>query len=256
MSRRDTKPLIAGNWKLHKTIPEALELAGALKRDLAACTGADLLVCPPFVDLKPVADLLQGSSIALGGQDLFWEDAGAFTGAISGPMLRSAGCSHVIIGHSERREHFGDTDQIVNKKIRAAITSALTPILCVGESLEKREQKVTKEFLRKQLGLDIRGIGPEWIARIIVAYEPIWAIGTGMTATPRQAGETHRFIRELFAEHYNDSIANNIRILYGGSVKPDNARVLIAEADVDGFLVGGASLDAAAFVAIARCSTM
>ncbi len=250
------KPLVAGNWKLHKAIPEALDLAGALKRDLAGFTGADLLICPPFVDLKPVADLLQGSNISLGGQDLFWEDSGAFTGAISGPMLKSAGCSYVIIGHSERREHFGDTDEIVNKKLKAAIVSALTPILCVGESLEKREQKVTKEFLRKQLGMDIRGIGSEWISRIVVAYEPIWAIGTGMTATPRQAGATHRFIRELFAEHYNDTIAGGVRILYGGSVKPDNARSLIAETDVDGFLVGGASLEAGSFIAIARYSAM
>lgn len=249
-------PLIAGNWKLYKTIPEAVELAGELKRDLAGFTGADLLVCPPFIDLVPVAEELSGSSIALGAQDLFWEDSGAFTGAISGPMLKEAGCSYVIVGHSERRAYFGDTDDVVNKKLNAAISSALTPILCIGESLEKREQKVTKEFLRKQLGADIRGIGAELISRIVVAYEPIWAIGTGRTASPQMAGETHHFIRELFAEHYDASIAANLRILYGGSVKPDNARVLIAEEDIDGFLIGGASLKAESFVKIARYSIM
>ena len=250
------KPLIAGNWKLHKTIPEALELAGELKRELADFSGADLLICPPFIDLRPVADLLTGSHIALGGQDLFWEDSGAFTGQISGPMLKSAGCAYVIIGHSEMRKYFGNTDEVVNKKLQAAIRSALTPILCVGESLEKREQKVTKEFLRKQLGADIQGVGREGISRIVVAYEPIWAIGTGRTASPRMAGETHHFIRELFAEHYDASIANNLRILYGGSVKPENARALIAEEDIDGFLIGGASLKADSFGKIARYSTL
>lgn len=250
------KPLIAGNWKLHKTVPEALELAEELKRELADFTGADILICPPFIDLRPVADILAGSPIALGGQDLFWEDSGAFTGQISGPMLKSAGCGYVIIGHSEMRAYFGDTDEIVNKKLQAAIRSALTPVLCVGESLEKREQKVTKEFLRKQLGADIQGVGREWISRIVVAYEPIWAIGTGRTASPRMAGETHHFIRDLFAEHYDAYIANNLRILYGGSVKPENARALIAEEDIDGFLIGGASLKADSFGKIARYSTL
>jgi triosephosphate isomerase (TIM) len=250
------KPLIAGNWKLNKTVPEALELAGSLKQDLADGDRVDLLVCPPYVALYPVAELLRGTAIALGGQDLFWEDSGAFTGAISGPMLKAAGCSHVIVGHSERREIFGDSDEVVNRKLKAALAAGLTPILCVGETLEKREQKVTKEFLRKQLGADIKGLERELISRILVAYEPIWAIGTGMTATPSQAGETQHFIRDLFREHYDDGIAENLRILYGGSVKPDNARTLISEEDVDGFLIGGASLQADSFVRIARSSSL
>lgn len=250
------KPLIAGNWKLYKTVPEALELAGRLKGELADCTRVDLLVCPPYVAIHPVAELLRGTPIAVGGQDLFWEDSGAFTGAVSGPMLKVAGCSFVIVGHSERREIFGDGDEEVNRKLKAALASGLTPVLCVGETLEKREQKVTKEFLRKQLGADIKGLDREQILKLVVAYEPIWAIGTGMTATPGQAGETQRFIRELFREHYDASVAENLRILYGGSVKPDNARDLIAQEDVDGFLIGGASLKADSFARIARFSSL
>jgi len=250
------KPLIAGNWKLNKTVPEALELAGRLKQELADCDRVDLLICPPYVAIQPVAELLRSTPIALGGQDLFWEDSGAFTGAVSGPMLKAAGCSYVIVGHSERREIFGDRDRDVNRKLGAALGSGLTPILCVGETLDKREKKVTKEFLRKQLGADIRGLDQEQIAKIVVAYEPIWAIGTGKTATPRQAGETQRFIRELFREHYDASVADNLRILYGGSVKPDNARDLLAQEDVDGFLIGGASLQADSFVRIARSSSL
>ena len=202
------RKLIAGNWKLHKTIPEALELAGALKRDLYEFKGADLLICPPYTALAPVAEVIAGGPISLGAQDLFWEDSGAFTGEISGPLLRDAGCSYVIVGHSERREYFGDTDEVVNKKLKAAIASGLTPILCVGESLEKREQKVTKEFLRKQLGEDIKGMGPDTITRLVVAYEPLWAIGTGRTASPQMAGETHQFIRELFREHYDRIVSS------------------------------------------------
>ncbi len=250
------KPLIAGNWKLNKTVPEALELAGELKQELADFSRADLLVCPALVALYPVAELLRGSPIAVGGQDLFWEESGAFTGAVSGSMLKSAGCSYVIVGHSERREIFGDSDQDVNRKLRAALDAGLTPILCVGETLDKREQKVTREFLRKQLGTDIRGIERDLISRILVAYEPIWAIGTGVTATPAQAGETQRFIRDLFREHYDREVGDNLRILYGGSVNPDNARALIAEDHIDGFLIGGASLRADSFIRIARSSVL
>lgn len=250
------KPFIAGNWKLNKTVPEALELAGQLKRGLVDCDRVDLLVCPPYPALYPVAELLRGSPIAIGAQDLFWEDSGAFTGAVSGPMLRAAGCSHVIVGHSERRELFGDVDRNVRRKLQAALASGLTPILCVGESLEKREQKVTKEFLSKQLGAAIKGLDREMISRIIVAYEPIWAIGTGMASTPGPTGETQHFIRELFGEHYDAEIAENLRILYGGSVKADNARDLISELDIDGFLIGGASLQADSFVRIAQAASM
>jgi len=248
--------MIAGNWKMHKTIPEALRLVNDLKRGLYDYDRAELLVCPPFTALSAVADLLPESNIKLGAQDLFWEDSGAFTGEVSGPMLKDAGCAFVIVGHSERRQYFGDSNEVVNKKLRAALGCGLTPIICVGEPLEKREQQVTKEYLRKQLGETLKGLGEESVGKIIIAYEPIWAIGTGKTATPRMAGETQRFIRQLFEEHYNASLAGGLRILYGGSVKPDNARALMAEEDVDGFLVGGASLDADSFIKIAEYSAI
>lgn len=250
------KALIAGNWKLHKTIPEALRLVNELKRGLYDYNWADLLVCPPFTALSAVADLLQESAIHLGAQDIFWEDSGAFTGEVSGPMLKDAGCSFVIVGHSERRQYFGDTNEVVNKKLSAALNCGLTPIVCVGEPLEKREQQVTKEYLRKQLGESLKGLSRELVVRIVMAYEPIWAIGTGRTATPRLAGETQRFIRQLFEEHYNASLAGGLKILYGGSVKPDNAQALMAEEDVDGFLVGGASLDSDSFIKIAQYSAI
>lgn len=250
------RPLIAGNWKLHKTIPEAIQLANELKRKLYDFDRGDLLICPPFTALSAVADVLQGSNIYLGAQDLFWEDSGAFTGEVSGPLLRDAGCSFVIVGHSERRQYFGDNDEVVNKKLQAAINSGLTPILCVGEPLEKREQKVTKEYLRKRLRANLRGLGGEMVMKIVFAYEPIWAIGTGRTATPQMAGETQRFIRQLFEEHYDSTVAGGMRIIYGGSVKPENAPALMAEEDVDGFLIGGASLQADSFIKIAQYSIL
>ncbi|HOO77558.1 MAG TPA: triose-phosphate isomerase [bacterium] len=243
--------LVAGNWKLHKTVPEALELAGQLRESLGNFAGTDLLVCPAFPALKPVADALSGTGIAVGGQDLFYEDTGAFTGEVSGPMLRSAGCAFVIVGHSERRQFFGDTGKTVNRKIGAALASGLVPIVCIGEPLEKREHNVTKEFLRKQVEETFAGLGEAEIDRLVVAYEPIWAIGTGRTATPAIAEETQRFVRELFGIRYGEAAAR-LRILYGGSVKPSNAAELIAGEDIDGFLVGGASLDAASFAGIAR----
>ncbi len=245
------RTLIAGNWKLHKTIPEALQTANEIKRGLYDCNEADVLVCPVFTALSAVADVLAESNIQLGAQDLFWEDSGAYTGEVSGPLLKDAGCRFVIVGHSERRQYFGDTDEVVNKKLHAALRAGLTPILCVGESLEKREQKVTKEFLSKQLEGSVRGLSKDQVGEIVVAYEPIWAIGTGRTATPRIAGEAHRFIRQLFEEDYD---AAGLRILYGGSVKPENARALIAEEDIDGFLIGGASLEADSFIKIAQYS--
>jgi triosephosphate isomerase len=250
------KPLIAGNWKLHKTIPEAIQLANELKRALYDFDRGDILICPPFTSLSAVADVLEGSNIYLGAQDLFWEDSGAFTGEVSGPMLKDAGCSFVIVGHSERRQYFGDNDKAVNKKLRSALQAGLTPILCVGESLEKREQKVTKEFLRKQLGEDLKNMGKDMVIAMVIAYEPIWAIGTGRTASPDLAGETHHFIRQLFEEHYDSAVAGGMKILYGGSVKPDNAEALMAREDVDGFLIGGASLEADSFIEIARLSVL
>jgi triosephosphate isomerase len=246
------RPLFAGNWKLNKTIPEAVRLAGELKRELGDVSAADILICPPFTALSAVGDVLAGSPLLLGGQDLYWEKSGAFTGAVSGPLLADAGCRCVIIGHSERRQYFGETDAAVNRKAVAALESSLTPVVCVGEPLEKREQGVTKEFIRKQLEEGIRPLGEEKAGKIVIAYEPIWAIGTGKTATPQIAQETHAFIRSWLAERFGPALAAALRLLYGGSVKPDNSKVLMAEADIDGFLVGGASLEAKSFIAIVR----
>lgn len=246
------RPLFAGNWKLNKTIPEAVRLAGELKRELADVSAADVLLCPVFTALSAVGDVLSGSPLLLGGQDLYWEKSGAFTGEVSGPLLADAGCRYVIVGHSERRQYFGETDATVNRKAAAALESSLTPVVCVGEPLEKREQGVTQEFIRKQLEEGIRPLGAERVRKLVIAYEPIWAIGTGKTATPRIAQETHAFIRSWLAERFGADLSAGLRILYGGSVKPDNARALMAEADIDGFLVGGASLEAKSFIAIVR----
>ncbi len=246
------RPLFAGNWKLNKTVPEAVRLAGELKRELADVSSADVLLCPVFTALSAVGDVLAGSPLLLGGQDLYWEKSGAFTGEVSGPLLADAGCRYVIVGHSERRQYFGETDATVNRKAAAALESSLTPVVCVGEPLEKREQGVTQEFIRKQLEEGIRPLGAERVLKLVIAYEPIWAIGTGKTATPRIAQETHAFIRSWLAERFGADLSAGLRILYGGSVKPDNARALMAEADIDGFLVGGASLEAKSFIAIVR----
>jgi len=250
------KTFIAGNWKLHKTVPEAEELAREIKERLGDFEGGDLLICPPFTALSPVAQVVAGSSIALGGQDLFWEEEGAYTGAVSGAMLKSAGCRYVIVGHSERRQIFGDGNETVNRKLKAALRSGLSPILCVGEPLEKREQKVTKEFLRKQLNGSLQGLSGEEISKLILAYEPIWAIGTGRTATPALAQETHFFLRQLLEAGFSPALARSLRILYGGSVKPENARALIIKEDIDGFLIGGASLKADSFAEIAQVSVL
>jgi triosephosphate isomerase len=250
------KPFIAGNWKLHKTVPEAVRLAGELEKKLGDFQGGDLLICPPFIDLAPVAEVVERGPIALGGQDLFWEEEGAYTGAVSGTMLKSAGCRYVIVGHSERRQLFGDSNEMVNRKLQAALRSGLTPILCLGEPLEKREQKVTKEYLRKQLAGSLKGLSGEEISKMIIAYEPIWAIGTGRTATPALAQETHFFLRQLLEDIFSPSLARSLRILYGGSVKPENARALIGRKDIDGFLIGGASLKADSFAEIAQLSIL
>jgi len=248
------KPFIAGNWKLHKTIPEAVELAGELAAALADTSAADLLVCPPFPALKPVADVLEGSGIAVGAQDIFYENSGAWTGTVSGPMLTAAGCSYVIIGHSERRQHFHDTGEVVNRKLNAAFNAGLIPIVCIGEPLEKRQQNVTREFLKKQIDESFAGISAEQLENLLVAYEPIWAIGTGRTATPEIAEDTQSYIRELFRDRYGSSTTDGLRILYGGSVKPENAASLFAQEDIDGFLVGGASLKADSFAGIVAAS--
>lgn len=248
------KPIIAGNWKLNNTSQEAAELVTLLKRNLSEVTDVDIVVCPVFTALSVVADLLTESDIHLGAQNLYWEDAGAFTGEVSGGLLKEIGVDYVIIGHSERRQFFGETNQTVNKKIRAALKHGLTPIVCVGEVLAEREAEKTFDVIQRQIKESLAGFSADEAKKMIVAYEPVWAIGTGKTATPQQAQEVHKFIRDLLAELYDDETAGEIRIQYGGSVKPDNIADLISQPDIDGALVGGASLKADSFTQIVKNS--
>jgi triosephosphate isomerase len=246
------RPLIAGNWKMHKNLRESIELVTALKRELHSACDRDLAVCPPFTALATVGEILQGSGILLGAQDISYEPEGAFTGEVSGVMLRDVGCRLVIIGHSERRRLFGDTNEVVRKKIGAALLVGLTPIVCVGETLDKREQGVTDEFLRKQCDGSFERLGEREFRQCVIAYEPVWAIGTGRTATPAQASAAHSTIRLWARERYSATTADALRILYGGSVTPDNVEALMAMEGIDGALVGGASLKAEPFSRIAR----
>jgi len=249
MTRR--KPLIAGNWKMYKNIPEAVETARELVNLLnKEPTDAEVMIAPGYVLLNAVAHEIEKSSIFLGAQDLFWEKEGAYTGAICADMLVSAGCKYVIIGHSERRQYFSETDEHVNLKIRAAISSGLAPILCVGETEIERESEETFSVLDKQIQLGLKSFSYDELEKLVVAYEPVWAIGTGKTATSRQAQEVHKFLRNALENRFGNALAENIRILYGGSVKPDNIAELMAMPDVDGALVGGASLNAGIFFRI------
>ncbi|HLW53208.1 MAG TPA: triose-phosphate isomerase [Candidatus Angelobacter sp.] len=246
------KKLIAANWKMYKTPEQAREFVAAFLPQVWEHTRDEMVLCPPFVTLPAVASALDGSRVQLGGQDMFWEKEGAFTGAISAHMLRAAGCSHVIIGHSERRQYFGETDDTVNRKLRAALHGGLIPIVCVGEVIAEREAGLTEDVLRRQCSIAFREISSGQAIPIVVAYEPVWAIGTGKTATPELAGEAHRVIRAEAAEAFGEGVAGKIRILYGGSVKPDNVKSLMAHPDIDGALVGGASLDPKSFAAIVK----
>jgi len=245
-------PLIAGNWKMFKTCGEAADTALELAGLVETTSNVEIMIAPPFTALVPVADTLRGTRVALGAQNLHWEKEGAFTGELSAAMLVSAGCSHVIIGHSERRQYFGETDETVNRKIRAALAHELVPVFCVGESDDEREAGDTFSVLDKQIRKGLEGFSPNDLGSLVVAYEPVWAIGTGKTATKEQAQEIHRFIRSLMADLFGDALAKSVRILYGGSVKPDNVSALMSMADVDGALVGGASLDAETFSRIVR----
>jgi triosephosphate isomerase len=245
----DRVPLIAGNWKMHKTLAEARELVRGLRRGLEPGRRVEVVVAPPYTAMRTVAREIRGSFILMAAQDTFWEAKGAFTGAISPVMLKDVGCSYVIVGHSERRQHFFETDQTVNLKLQAALAAGLGPILCVGETLEQRREGRTLEVVGTQLTEGLAGLPPEAAAALIVAYEPVWAIGTGLTATPAQAQEVHAFIRARLAELLGAG-GGNIRLLYGGSVTPENAAALLAEPDLDGALVGGASLQADSFLKI------
>lgn len=243
-------PVIAGNWKLFKTIAEATALVNDLKPLVAATSGVEIVVAPVFTALSRVSDALAGSNIHLAAQNCYWEEEGAFTGEVAPKLLKDAGCSHVIIGHSERRQYFGETDATVNKKVKAALVAGLTAIVCVGETLAQREADKTFAVIETQIRGGLEAIPVESLKQVVIAYEPVWAIGTGKTASDAQAQEIHAFIRGLVAKLFGQSAAGGIRILYGGSVKPDNVKGLMAQADIDGALVGGASLKADSFAAI------
>ena len=251
MTITNEKPFIAGNWKMYKTIPEAVEMVKALKEASSEQIEAELVVIPPMTVLSEVKKAIEGSQVKLGAQNMYWEDEGAFTGEISAPMLKDAGCEYAVIGHSERRQYFGETDETVNKKIKAALAHNLIPIMCIGESLDEREKGKTIEKVEDQINAGLEGLGKDEISRLIIAYEPIWAIGTGLTATPSQAEEVHIFIREKLAEKYGNETASCAIILYGGSVKPASTYELLKEKNINGALVGGASLEADSFIQIA-----
>jgi triosephosphate isomerase len=242
------RPLIAGNWKMFKTQAQAEALATDVRN--GASGDVDVVIAPPFTALATVAAVLKGSAVGLAGQNMHSEAEGAFTGEVSPAMLRDAGCTHVILGHSERRQLFGETDEGVAKKAQAAFAHGLTPIVCVGETLAERESSRTMEVVERQTERALRGLTADQAAVLLVAYEPVWAIGTGRTATPEQAQEVHAFIRKHVAGSHGAPAAAALRILYGGSVKPDNIGALMAQADVDGALVGGASLEAFGFLKI------
>ena len=246
------RPLIAGNWKMYKTVAEAQETARELAMQTADVGSVDIMIAPPFTAIAHVAEVAAGSPIAVGAQDLFWETEGAYTGEIAPGMLTAAGCRYVIIGHSERRQHFGETDETVNRKITAAVAAGLAPILCIGESERQREADETFSILDKQVKNGLNNLFANDLKELVIAYEPIWAIGTGKTATSAQAQEVHQFLRRLLVELYDEAFAHSTRILYGGSVKPDNIAELMAMEDIDGALVGGASLSAENFARIVR----
>ena len=248
------KKLIAGNWKMCKITNEAVDLANRLKRGLASVQDVDIVVCPPFTALTSVYDIVMESNIVLGAQDMYWEKEGAFTGEVSPVMLKDCGCEFVIVGHSERRKFFNETDSLVNKKTKAALSFGLTPIVCIGETLEEREAGSTNEVLKRQLDNGFNDMSAEDMRSLVIAYEPVWAIGTGKTATPGVAQEAHKFIREWIKAAFSLEVAAELRILYGGSVKPENTKELVSQEDIDGALVGGASLTAESFVAIVKNS--
>jgi triosephosphate isomerase len=246
------KPLIAGNWKMYKTPAEAAAYAAALLPLVAGVADREVMIAPPYPALSAVADVLKGSSVGLGAQDLFWETEGAFTGQVSPKMLHAVGCRYAIVGHSERRQFFSETDATVNRKTRAALAAGLVPVVCVGESEAEREAGQTFSILDKQLKGGLQGFSANDVGPLVIAYEPVWAIGTGKTATSAQAEEAHRFIRSRVEGLFGAAAAAAMRILYGGSVKPDNIAELMAMPDIDGGLVGGASLNPESFAKIVR----
>jgi len=247
-------PCIAGNWKMYKTVHDATVFVKELKSAVKDVSGVDIIVAPTFTAVHAAAEAARNTNIEVAAQDLYWEKEGAFTGEISGAMIKEAGAEYVIIGHSERRRLFGETDATVNRKIVAAMGAELTPIVCVGETLDERERNETLAVLDRQIKDGLDGLTAAQVADLVIAYEPVWAIGTGRTATAAQAQEAHAHIRQRLRQWFGADTADRCRVLYGGSVKPDNIRELIAEPDVDGALVGGASLDVKSFAEIVRRS--
>lgn len=250
------KPFVAGNWKMNTDSHTSVDLATGVARGSVelADQGADVAVCPPFVYLQAVAGAVSSSNVSVGAQDIYFEANGAFTGEISASMLKDIGCTYVLCGHSERRHVIGETDELINKKLTAAIAGGLLPILCVGELQSEREASQTEEVVTRHVKKGLAGLNPEKISAVTIAYEPVWAIGTGLTATPQQAQEVHQFIRKLLAQMYDSQLAEEIRILYGGSAKPGNAAELMSKPDIDGVLVGGASLKTDDFLAIIQAA--
>ncbi len=246
------RPIIAANWKMNCTTGQANELVNNFKALVTQVTEVDIVLAPPFTALATVGQLISGSNIALAAQNMYWEESGAYTGEVSPGMLIDIGCKYVIIGHSERRAYFGETDETVNKKIKKALEHNLTPIVCVGESLAQRENNETQAVVVLQIRRGLQGLTSEQMQKIVLAYEPIWAIGTGKTATPEQANDVHHFIRRKLAGIFDEATASAVRIQYGGSVKPASVDELMAQSDIDGALVGGAALKADSFARIVK----
>jgi triosephosphate isomerase len=246
------KKLMAANWKMYKNPDQTRAFLHDFIPLVAGHTRDEIVICPPYIDLCAAIEDAQGSNVAVGAQDLYWEKEGPYTGEICPGMLLDIGCTHVIIGHSERRQYFGETDDMVNFKLKAALEAGLTPIVCVGEVLEEREANLTEDVLRRQCLRAFHAISGKKAAKLVVAYEPVWAIGTGKTATPQLASDAHLLIRGEAAKAFGEEFAGHLRILYGGSVKPENVKALMAEEEIDGALVGGASLDPKSFAAIVK----
>ncbi|MEW6606772.1 MAG: triose-phosphate isomerase [bacterium] len=246
------RPIIVANWKMNKTTKKAIQFVTELKEQLSNYTGVEVVVCPPFTALSRVKEVLQDSKIVIGAQNMYPEPAGAVTGEISPLMLIDVNCEYVIIGHSERRILFNETDEIINKKLKVASTYRLRPILCIGEHIEQRDAGKTEKVVYQQLINGLADIGKDDILKMVIAYEPIWAIGTGRTSTPEDANAIHKFIRQTLNDIYDEKVASKIRIQYGGSVRPDNIDALMSQSDIDGVLVGGASLDVRSFVRIVK----
>jgi triosephosphate isomerase (TIM) len=243
-------PFLAANWKMHKTVHEAVVFVKEFRSLVKDMEDVEIVVAPPFTALHAVAEAARNSNVGVAGQNLYWERQGAFTGEVSGEMVREAGAEYVIIGHSERRRLFGDTDEAVNRRLQAALAVRLTPIVCIGETLEERDANQTLDILDRQIKVGLDGMSGEQIGSLVLAYEPVWAIGTGRNATPEQAGEAHAHIRQRLRQWFGADAADHCHVIYGGSVKPDNIHELVALSDVDGALVGGASLEIKSFHAI------